>query len=168
MTELEKCYGTDGTYVRVRYKSELGSLHSISEYNSYMQARNRCTNKNDAVYVGYGGRGIEFRFDTFSEWWDALGKRPSPLHSVDRLDNDGHYEKGNIRWASKREQSVNRKFVRAVRLTHPNGDNVIYESAQAAERYSDISVDVIRRLCRGQPTYAQQGYQAHYIPKLKG
>jgi hypothetical protein len=37
------------------------------------------------------------------------GLRPSPVHSLDRIDNDGHYEKGNIRWSTKSAQMRNRR-----------------------------------------------------------
>ena len=166
--ELDKCYGTDGSYVRVRYKDERGKQTSIGEYQSYYQARNRATNKVDPNYPCYGGKGIEFHFDTFAAWWDELGKRPTPSHSVDRIDNEGHYEKGNVRWASKKEQAVNRHNVHAVMLTYPNGDNVLYESTMAASRQSPLSVEVIRRLCRGQKTRLQEDYKAHFIPKITG
>jgi|TARA_R110002074_G_scaffold144049_6_gene291488 hypothetical protein len=162
--ELDKCYGTDGTFVRVRYKNEAGKQTSIGEYQSYMMARNRSTNKGDPNYKPYGGKGIEFRFNTFASWWNELGKRPTPYHSVDRIDNEGHYEKGNVRWASKKEQAVNRQIVHAVMLTYPNGDNVLYESAQAAARYVPLSVEVIRSLCRGQNTNLKEDYKASFNP----
>jgi hypothetical protein len=72
-----------------------------------MKARCRCkTHKN---YPIYGGVGIEVRFKSIGELADALGPRPGPEYTVDRIDNDGHYEAGNVRWATMREQNNNRK-----------------------------------------------------------
>ena len=81
------------------------------EYTSYMGAKQRCTNPNNTHYANYGCRGIEFRFNSFEEWYAELGERPEPkrLYSVDRIDNDGHYEKGNVRWATKSQQQNNRR-----------------------------------------------------------
>lgn len=78
------------------------------ERRAFNSARTRCNNPNTAVYSYYGGRGIEFRFTSFDEFFKELGNRPSDSHSLDRIDNDGHYEKGNVRWATKKEQIGNR------------------------------------------------------------
>lgn len=80
--------------------------------NIYMGAKARCTNKNNHNYKYYGGRGIEFRFKSFLEFIEAVGKRPSPRHSVDRIDNDGHYEPGNVKWATQLEQVRNSRRVK--------------------------------------------------------
>lgn len=76
-------------------------------------AKGRCTNKNNAAYLNYGGRGIEFRFPTirsFAEWvLINLGPRPSGAHSIDRIDNNAHYEPGNLRWATNVEQARNKR-----------------------------------------------------------
>jgi hypothetical protein len=69
------------------------------------------TRKTDRKWKDYGGRGIEFRFSSVLKaglWVLAnLGKRPSPQHELDRIDNDGHYEPGNLRWATRRRQMFN-------------------------------------------------------------
>lgn len=43
-------------------------------------------------------RGIEFRFESFDEFFAEVGRRPTPKHSLDRIKNNGHYEKGNVHW----------------------------------------------------------------------
>ena len=78
-----------------------------TEFRSYVHARERCISPANKDYSYYGGRGIEFRFNSFEEFYDELGPKPSPKHSVDRIDNNGHYESGNVRWATKREQMNN-------------------------------------------------------------
>lgn len=79
------------------------------ELRAFNSARTRCNNANTAAFSYYGGRGIEFRFESFDEFFNELGTRPSDQHSLDRIDNDGHYEKGNVRWATKKEQMNNRR-----------------------------------------------------------
>lgn len=79
------------------------------EYRAYVSAKGRCINSKNPSYPAYGGRGIEFRFTNFQEFLNEVGLRPSPLHSLDRINNDGHYEKGNLRWATKEAQANNRR-----------------------------------------------------------
>lgn len=83
--------------------------HESPEYRIYKDAKTRCSNPKRKDYDYYGGRGIEFRFISFVEFYAELGPRPSVHHSVDRIDVNGHYEKGNVRWATKKEQSQNRR-----------------------------------------------------------
>ncbi len=78
------------------------------EFQSYCSAKARCTNPRKRNWRYYGGRGIEFRFSNFSEFLDEVGRRPSPQHSIDRIDNQGHYERGNVRWSTSSEQAFNR------------------------------------------------------------
>src|SRR5207245_5618711 len=71
-------------------------------------ARKRCTNTKCIQYPYYGGRGIKFLFDSFEQFYAELGPRPKGL-SLDRINNDGHYESGNVRWATWSEQMKNRR-----------------------------------------------------------
>lgn len=81
------------------------------EYRSYSHAKARCENPTDHKYPYYGARGIEFRFVSFQEWYTELGGKPEPKrrYSVHRIDNDKHYEKGNVKWATGKEQMSNRR-----------------------------------------------------------
>jgi hypothetical protein len=83
--------------------------HGTVEYNAFLHARSRCLNPMNPSYSNYGGRGIQFLFSSFDEWITTLGPRPSSGHSVNRIDNDGHYEPGNVEWATVAEQSDNRR-----------------------------------------------------------
>lgn len=77
--------------------------------NSYDAAKQRCTNSNRPNYYQYGGRGIEFRFKSFEHSLTILGERPSSKHSIDRIDPNGHYEEGNVRWATNSLQQRNKR-----------------------------------------------------------
>lgn len=86
------------------------NLTRTPEYRAYQGARQRCTNPKSASYEYYGGRGIQFKFQSFEEFFAHVGKRPSPQHSMDRYPNkNGHYKKGNVRWATRQQQIHNRR-----------------------------------------------------------
>lgn len=82
-------------------------MSKSSEYIAFLEARKRCTNPKVISYPKYGGRGIKFRFDSFEQFFDCLGPKPSRKHSLDRIDVNGDYEPGNIRWANPTEQQNN-------------------------------------------------------------
>jgi hypothetical protein len=85
--------------------------HGLSEskiYNVWACAKRRCESPKCKSYPDYGGRGIRMLL-TFDEFVAELGEKPTPEHSVDRIDNDKGYEKGNLRWATRKEQNNNRR-----------------------------------------------------------
>jgi hypothetical protein len=88
-----------------------GKSHS-PEYQAYQSARKRCTVPSNPSYQVYRARGVQFLFDSFESFYAELGPRPSPKHSVDRIDTRGHYESGNVRWATLNQQGRNRLKMR--------------------------------------------------------
>ncbi len=83
--------------------------HNHPLYNRYNAARYRCKNSKSPAYKNYGGRGIEFKFTSFQEYLDSVGEQPGPDYTIDRIDNDGHYENGNLQWATRKEQEINKR-----------------------------------------------------------
>jgi hypothetical protein len=88
-----------------------GRKHS-PEYQAWNGMLMRCHNPADRVYPNYGARGIkvceEWRA-SFEAFLHYVGTRPSGSHSLDRIDNERGYEPGNVRWATKRQQMMNRR-----------------------------------------------------------
>ena len=85
------------------------------ERTAYYNARARCNNRNTKYWKDYGGRGIQFLFTSFEQFFAEIGPRPTPQHSLDREDNDGNYAPGNVRWATKSEQQKNQRLTDAKR-----------------------------------------------------
>jgi predicted nucleic acid-binding Zn finger protein len=96
--------GCRGRTVRLTH-----GMSDSPEYEAFQSAKIRCTNPSDAAFKDYGERGIEFRFESFAQFFAHIGKRPTTKHSLDRKDVNGHYEIGNVRWATPSQQQRNRR-----------------------------------------------------------
>jgi hypothetical protein len=78
------------------------------EYISFDNAKNRCANPHHKHWKDYGGRGIKFLFVSFEQFFAELGPRPEGM-TLDRKNNDGNYEPGNVRWATPEQQRANQR-----------------------------------------------------------
>lgn len=82
------------------------------EYRTWQSLKNRCYRIKNSDYSRYGGRGIsvcDSWRNSFTQFLADVGRQPSPEHSIERIDNDGNYEPGNVRWATPFEQSRNKR-----------------------------------------------------------
>ena len=114
------------------------TTHGMSRTKAYKVwegIRWRCLNEKSNVYSSYGGRGIticdEWRDDfvAFYNYVSKLDHFGESEYSIDRIDNDGNYEPGNVRWATKEEQTRNRRVTVIVEYA---GDKIPLQ--EAAER----------------------------------
>lgn len=77
----------------------------------------RCENPKKTCFERYGGRGISVHprwRHSFEAFLEDVGPRPTPAHSLERIDNDRGYEPGNVTWATIKEQSRNKRTNRRV------------------------------------------------------
>ncbi len=117
-----------------------GASHT-AEYNTRNRMLGRCTNPNDPAYCNYGGRGISVCdrwLNSFENFLEDMGYRPTADHSIDRIDNNGNYEPGNCRWATRIEQNNNRRD-----NVFYNYKGIDYSLAQLAD-LSGINTGTIR------------------------
>ncbi|SRR5260221_6152973 len=79
------------------------------ELRAYYNAIARCKATHGANFRNYTQRGIQFLFKTFQKFLQEVGKRPSSKYSIDRVNVNGNYEKGNLRWATDLQQRLNKR-----------------------------------------------------------
>lgn len=84
------------------------------EHMTWGNMKARCSNPKNKRYDRYGGRGIKVceRWDVYENFLADMGRKPTPEHSIDRIDNNGDYEPANCQWATRHTQALNRQTTR--------------------------------------------------------
>jgi len=82
-------------------------------YRIWLGMKQRCLNP---IFGAHHGRGIRVceSWNNFPQFLADVGECPSDQHSLDRINNDGNYEPGNVRWATSAEQSRNQRCTRMI------------------------------------------------------
>lgn len=115
-------------------------LGSTPEYRAWYNMKSRCYTAKLPAYKNYGGRGIrvcdEWLHD-FPQFLKDVGKRPSPKHSLDRINVNGNYEPSNCRWVTKDIQIRNTR----VRPGHKTGHNGVGWDSKWGKWRARIHVD---------------------------
>lgn len=134
------CAWTDWSYSD--RKHGFGSKKTRSkEYNAWAAMKQRCQYKGNKEFKNYGGRGIRICQawrKSFAQFLADMGPKPSPQHSLERIDVNGDYEPGNCIWATTAQQSRNRRNNRWITI---NGVSMILRDWA---REKGIHVDTIR------------------------
>lgn len=102
------CYHKEKTS---QAKLKHGRRHT-TEYNSWSGMKDRCYNKNSHKYYAYGARGItvcDRWLNSFENFFEDMGEKPSPKHTLDRIEVNGNYEDKNCRWALPTTQARNKQ-----------------------------------------------------------
>lgn len=117
------------------------------EYYAWIDMRRRCHDPSRPNYPRYGGRGIqvcERWYASFADFYGDIGPAPSKRHMLDRIDNDGHYEPGNVRWSTALDSTNNRGVTKRVLV---NG--TMLTTAEAAKALGCSDNALRGRLRRG-------------------
>lgn len=125
------------------------------EYRAWQQMRSRCYDSNRHDYGRYGGRGIKVCTEwcvSFTAFLRDMGRKPTHEHTLDRIDNNGDYNKENCRWATYKEQGrntsrckLNIEYAKAIRKLYAAGH---YTQSQLARMFG-VRPSTINAVCAG-------------------
>jgi hypothetical protein len=82
------------------------------EYATWKRMKRRCDYEKGNRWEHYGGRGIKVCnrwLNSYENFLQDMGRKPSPQHSIDRINPDGNYEPSNCRWATSKQQANNKR-----------------------------------------------------------
>ena len=87
-------------------------MNKTPEHTAWSKMKRRCLSKSCDKYEYYGGKGVTVHAEwvlSFESFLSHIGKMPSPGLTLDRIDPFGNYEPGNVRWADRKTQSLNKR-----------------------------------------------------------
>lgn len=123
--------------VTIENSRKVNVTHGLSntpEFKIWTGMKNRCQNPNSEKFDSYSKRGVSPAWqNSFEDFYADMGSRPSPKHTLERIDNEKGYSKENCRWATRQEQSLNRRTT--VLLTDPFLNDIVPASV-IAKRYN--------------------------------
>ncbi len=143
------CLVVDVTVARSQTHGDTLNRTPTPEYQAWCSMIGRCYRPSTVSYPLYGGRGISIcdRWrGSFEAFLEDVGRRPGPGYSIDRIEVDGNYEPGNVRWATKSEQAGNRRSSRVIQF---GGERLCL--TELARRYGFKRGTLQARLKRGMP-----------------
>ena len=100
------CYNLE----QIKIRSTIHGMTKTPEHKTWSEMRQRCYNPNNNQFNDWGGRGIAVcdRWkDSFQNFYEDMGPRPSDKYSIDRIDNNGNYQPSNCKWSSRKDQARN-------------------------------------------------------------
>ncbi len=140
------CFRKEATARKFRTHGATVGKKIALEYRSYLKMLERCLNPNHHQYKDYGGRGIricERWLSDFECFLADMGKRPTPQHTIDRINNNGNYEPSNCRWATRKEQNRNSRVSKPIERS----DGTRYLCVGEAIESNGGSYSMLRKAC---------------------
>lgn len=107
------------------------------EFVVWQNMKRRCLDPTNRSYHNYGGRGITVCpewADDYQRFREDMGQRPTPQHTIERVDNDGPYAPWNCRWATRKEQAQNQRK-RKDGVLMPDGRYLKHAAAELGIKY---------------------------------
>lgn len=102
-----------GCLSKIKNYTKHGEAQKTAEYRAWCCMKSRCYNPNNCSYKNYGGRGIQVYqawINDYESFLSYMGRKPFPSWSMDRINPNGNYEPGNVRWASPQLQNKNKRI----------------------------------------------------------
>lgn len=143
-------------------KRNLDNLHKHPLYVTWSDMKSRCTNPNNRAYHRYGGRGItvcERWASRFKNFLDDMGEKPSPQHSLDRIDNNKGYFPENCKWSTRLEQQRNMDKVHKYTI-----DGILIMPCVESKKLGLKTDTIINRIKKGLPLHDILSKKSYFVP----